>query len=138
MSLRIGRLFGIPLYLHWTFLLLPLWLVYSHQGPEGMLWVVLASVPPVFACVVLHELGHALTARWFGIGTHDITLYPIGGVARLKRMTDRPLEEFIIAVAGPAVNVVIALVLLPVLVILLVMNGQAQPVSLVDWLVMAV
>src|SRR6516162_4196186 len=80
----------------------------------------------VFFCVLLHEFGHALTARAFGIGTEDITLYPIGGVARLQKMSENPLEELLIAVAGPAVNVVIA----AALVLLLNFAGALSP----EWL----
>jgi Zn-dependent protease len=110
MRWRIGTGFGIPVYIHWSFLFLPL-LILSGSHEPGMLPVILTVVPLMFACVVLHEFGHALMARYFGIATHDVTLYPIGGVARLVRMTERPLEEFLIAIAGPAVNVVIAVVL---------------------------
>jgi len=113
MSLKLGRFFGINVFVHWSFWLLPLWVVLYHRfdadaAPLGMQLALLASV---FACVVLHEYGHALTARRFGIRTQDITLYPIGGVARLDRMSERPWEEFFIAVAGPLVNVAIAVVL---------------------------
>ncbi len=113
MSLRIGRLFGINLYIHWTFWLLPLWLVFTHaHDPEaGSLGMRLTLLGALFGCVVLHEYGHALMARTFGIATRDITLYPIGGVARLERMSEKPWEEFWIAIAGPLVNVVIAAVL---------------------------
>jgi Zn-dependent protease len=113
MSLKLGRFFGISVFVHWSFWLLPLWIVLYHRfdpdaAPLGMQLTLLGSV---FACVVLHEYGHALTARRFGIRTQDITLYPIGGVARLDRMSERPWEEFFIAVAGPLVNVAIAIVL---------------------------
>jgi Zn-dependent protease len=127
MRLKIGSGFGIPVYLHWTFFLLPLWILYSQSSQAGNeLAIAFTLVPLVFLCVVLHEFGHALTARQFGIGTQDITLYPIGGVARLKRMSDKPHEELIIAVAGPAVNVVIAIVLGFIAVPLLVLQT--------DWL----
>jgi Zn-dependent protease len=118
-SWRLGSLFGIGIWIHSTFLLLPLFVVLSAEaaGVETILYM-LALLAGVFGCVVLHELGHALMARRFGIRTVDITLYPIGGVARLERLPDKPSEELWIAVAGPAVNVVIAALLLP-----LVMGG---------------
>jgi Zn-dependent protease len=108
--LRLCTAFGIGIYLHWTFLLLPLWVFYSNlkSGGVDLALFSVAMVGAVFGCVVLHELGHALMARRFGIPTRSITLYPIGGVARLERMSERPAEEFWIAVAGPAVNVAIA------------------------------
>jgi len=113
-ALRIGRVAGIGIYLHWTFLLLVagLFVFYLYQGNSiaAALFGV-ALVLLVFLCVILHELGHALTARHFGVPTRDITMYPIGGVARLERMPDEPREELLIAVAGPAVNLVIAALL---------------------------
>jgi len=109
-SWRIGSAFGIGLYVHWTFLLLPAvigWYNLRHGGYEAAALAV-ASIFALLGCVILHELGHALMARVYGIGTRDITMYPIGGVARLERMPDRPVEELLIAIAGPLVNVVIA------------------------------
>jgi Zn-dependent protease len=110
---RLGSAFGIGIYVHWTFLLLLAWVGFesTKQAPPEMAILMLGLTLAVFGCVVLHELGHALMARHFGIATRDITLYPIGGVARLERMSERPVEELLIALAGPAVNVVIALVL---------------------------
>lgn len=111
-SLKIGHFFGIGVYIHWTFFLLPLWAIMALGDSSISPLTILTLIGAIFTCVVLHEFGHALTARLFGIDTKDITLYPIGGVARLERMSDKPWEEFWIAVGGPAVNVVIALLLI--------------------------
>jgi len=111
-SLNIGRLFGIRLELHVTFLLFVAWVAVDQGLLAGRLEAALAAVVRtllVFAGVVLHELGHALTARRFGVATRDIVLLPIGGVARLERMPARPQQELLVAIAGPAVNVVIAI-----------------------------
>ena len=107
MSWKLGRVAGIDLYLHPTFLFLFLPVLSTGMSPLFLVGV--------FGCVVLHELGHALMARRFGIGTRDITLYPIGGVARLERMPRAPGAELLIALAGPAVNFAIAAGLLAVL-----------------------
>jgi len=109
---KIGRVFGIEIYIHATFVMLLGWVAFSHiAGGVGAMWRGLALVICVFGIVVLHELGHALVAKRFGVRTRDITLLPIGGVARLERMPEKPLEELLVAVAGPAVNVVLALLL---------------------------
>src|SRR5712692_9810640 len=112
-SWKLGTMFGIGIYVHATFLLLPAFVFLANigTGQIGLALYAVMMIPAVFGCVVLHELGHALTARHYGIETRDITLYPIGGVARLERLPHRPLEEFWIAVAGPAVNVAIAFLL---------------------------
>jgi Zn-dependent protease len=117
-SWSLGRLAGIRLQVHWTFLILIAWVVFQHasEGANAVqVTVGVALVLAVFGCVVLHELGHALTARRFGIRTRDITLLPIGGVARLERMPDDPRQELLVAIAGPAVNVLIAAALWAVL-----------------------
>jgi Zn-dependent protease len=123
-SFKLGTAFGIPLFVHPTFFLLPLWVLFSARGggPVGVLFA-LALLVAVFGCVLLHELGHALAARFFGIPTRDITLYPIGGVARLESTGTTPAQELCIALAGPAVNLVIVALLTPLLVVLGVLTG---------------
>ena len=109
---RLGSLAGISIYIHATFILLLGWIALAHLGAgHGFAMVAqgLLVLGSVFAIVVLHELGHALAARRFGIATRDITLYPIGGVSRLERMPERPAQELLVAIAGPAVNGVLAL-----------------------------
>jgi Zn-dependent protease/CBS domain-containing protein len=110
-SLPIFRIAGIQLRIHITFLLLIGWLAFGYyaQGGSAAAASRVIFVLLLFLCVVLHEFGHAFAAKAFGINTPDITLLPIGGVARLERMPEEPFQELIIAVAGPLVNVVIAL-----------------------------
>ncbi len=114
-ALSLGKVAGIKIEVHWTFTLLLIWVVYLDMRRGGDLNSALMNVSLIlflFLCVVLHELGHALTARKFNIGTKKITLLPIGGVASLEKMPEKPQQELLVALAGPAVNVVIALLLL--------------------------
>ena len=111
---KIARIAGIDLYLHTTFPLLLVWVIFYQFSLSGRLddvWLGLLFTFFLFALVVAHEFGHALMARRFGITTRDITLFPIGGVARLTRIPTKPLEELLVALAGPAVNVVLAVLL---------------------------
>src|SRR2546426_2837122 len=110
-SLPIFRIAGIQLRIHITFLLLIAWLAFGYyaQGGSAVAASRVIFVLLLFLCVVLHEFGHAFAAKAFGINTPDITLLPIGGVARLERMPEEPVQELIIAVAGALGEVVIAL-----------------------------
>jgi Zn-dependent protease/predicted transcriptional regulator len=115
---KIGRFAGISVHIHATFLLLIAWLVFTEwrqthnlQTMTGAVLLILA----LFACVVLHEFGHALAARRFGVNTRDITLLPIGGISRLERIPNDPRQELWIALAGPAVTAAIAISLFALL-----------------------
>lgn len=113
-SLQVGRIAGIPLRIHATFLLLVAWVAWvnwRHDPNPRSVGLAVLFLLAVFALVVIHELSHALTARVFGIGTRDIVLWPIGGVSRLEEMPKEPLRELLVALAGPATNVVFALAL---------------------------
>jgi len=116
-SLPILRIAGIQLRIHVTFLLLIVWLAlgYYMEGGSAAAAARVVFILLLFLCVILHEFGHAFAAKAFGINTPDITLLPIGGVARLERMPEEPVQELIIAVAGPTVNVIIALCLFVVM-----------------------
>ncbi|CAN5907380.1 site-2 protease family protein [soil metagenome] len=111
-ALLIGKVSGIRIFIHWTFVLLLAYVVflYRGQGMDQILWSLL-FVMTLFVCVTLHELGHALTAQRFRIQTKDIILLPIGGVARLESLPEKPRQELLVTLAGPAVNLVIAGVL---------------------------
>jgi len=125
---KLARIAGIDVYVHATFLLLIGWVAFSHwtgQQSWGAVLSGIAFILLLFTFVVMHEYGHALTARKFGIKTRDITLYPIGGVARLERMPEKPIEELWVALAGPAVNVVVALVMFGYLLL----TGTLQPLT---------
>ncbi|MCT7374748.1 site-2 protease family protein [Chelativorans salis] len=113
-SFNIGKVLGTTVRIHVTFLLLLVWIWFMHYriGGAAAAWEGVAFILAIFACVLLHEFGHALAARRYGIRTPDITLLPIGGLARLERMPEEPGQEFFIAVAGPVVNVVIAAIIL--------------------------
>jgi len=113
-SLHLGKVSGIKIRVHWTFLLLIGWIVFleiSRGNDMGAIMWSIFFVLVLFICVILHELGHALTAQKYNIGTRQITLLPIGGVASLKSMPEDPKEELMVALAGPAVNVVLAILL---------------------------
>lgn len=113
-SISLGRIAGTEVRIHLTFFLLLAWfgLVAGLQGGTGAGIAAVGFIVAIFACVLAHEYGHVLMARRFGIGTRDIILLPIGGVASIERMPNNPTQELLIALAGPAVNVVIAFVLI--------------------------
>jgi stage IV sporulation protein FB len=127
-TFTLGRLFGSELRVHATFFLLLAWIGISAYLSGGLAAGIgnVIFVLALFACVVLHEFGHALAARRYGIRTPDITLLPIGGMARLERMPSDPREEIIVALAGPAVNLCIWLVLIFVIGVSTDMLGVAD------------
>ncbi len=117
-SFQIAKIFGIPVLLHWSLGFIALLILYLGFGKSmnfnELLWVTLAMMA-LFLSILLHEFGHALTARRYGVQTKDIVLLPIGGLARLSKLPEKPIHEFIVAIAGPLVNFAIAILLLPYL-----------------------
>ncbi|MEZ4887103.1 MAG: site-2 protease family protein [Chitinophagales bacterium] len=111
-ALRIGKLSGIGVFIHWTFIFILLYIAYNVTKAGGDIWAILRGeifLLLLYVCVVLHEMGHALAARKYGVRTLHIVLYPIGGIASLERIPEKPFEEFVVAIAGPMVNVGIAM-----------------------------
>jgi Zn-dependent protease/CBS domain-containing protein len=115
-SLNIGRVAGTVVRIHLTFLLFLAWIFAASYAASGAAtaWETLLYIVLLFLCVLLHEFGHIFTARAFGVATPYVTLLPIGGVAQLERIPEEPYEEFLIAIAGPLVNVAITIVLVVV------------------------
>lgn len=107
---RIGTFWGIPLKVHWTFSLLLIYILVlgAMEGMDApaLFWFVVLFMA-LFVCVILHEYGHALTAATYGVKTSDILILPVGGLARLERLPEKPLHELVVAIAGPLVNLAI-------------------------------
>jgi Zn-dependent protease/CBS domain-containing protein len=116
-SLTVANVYGTAVRIHVTFLLFLVWIwvAYYQRGGTSAAWEGVIFVALLFLCVVLHEFGHVFAARRYGVKTSDVTLWPFGGIASLERIPEKPSEELVVALAGPAVNVVIALVLILIL-----------------------
>lgn len=131
-SLKIARIWGVDVQVHWSFVLILFYgaFLFSRNTSNVLLGALYGAVVILllFICVALHEFGHAITAKYFGIKVPHITLLPIGGVAQLERMPRKPLQEFLIAIAGPAVNFALAAVLLPVALIVVFTTMRVGPV----------
>jgi Zn-dependent protease/CBS domain-containing protein len=126
-ALKVGRPLGIKISIHWTFLLLLAWVViidiqHGLDFQQTMLSIIF--ILTLFVCVVLHELGHAVAAMKFGADVRSITLLPIGGMANITKIPDKPVQELIMTVAGLAVNVIIAIILLSILLALGELNFE--------------
>lgn len=105
----IGRVAGIDIRLHWSFFLAPLFVYLQYRGfGSAIISLLMVLMLAVYVCILLHEYGHAMAARYFGVATKDIIITPIGGLARLVRMPMKPVQELLITIAGPLVNLVIA------------------------------
>lgn len=115
-SLFIGKIAGIKLFIHWTFLLLIAWISFmDYLGGKGIPQILLSVlfILTVFVCIMLHEFGHALVAKHFHYITKDINLLPVGGIARMEDLPESPKEELLVSLAGPAINLIIAALLFP-------------------------
>ncbi len=125
-SLKIARIWGVDIQVHWSFILILFYgaFLFSRNASNlavGAIYGVVVILL-LFVCVVLHEFGHAIMAKYFGVNVPHITLLPIGGVAQLERMPRKPMQEFLIAIAGPAVNFALAAVLLPAALLVVSMS----------------
>lgn len=136
-SMRLFRVWGIDVKVHWSFVLILAYGAFIYSGRSNPLVGALYGIVIIlllFVCVLLHEFGHALTAKYFKVNVPTITLLPIGGVAQLERMPRQPLQEFLIAIAGPAVNFLLAVLLLPLSLLVIGLSvGTGSLVSLLQY-----
>ena len=132
-SWSLGRIAGIEIKIHMTFLLIVAFVVFQGVSWGGATGAVVSMIQlgVLFGLVVLHELGHSLVARKLGYRVRDITLYPIGGAARMESMPDRPWHEIAIALSGPAVNIAIAALLFPIILFVYPLGGVFPPITTV-------
>lgn len=135
--MRLFRVWGIDVQVHWSFLLILAYGAFIYSGQSNPLAGAIYGIVVIlllFVCVLLHEFGHALVAKYFKVNVPTITLLPIGGVAQLERMPRQPFQEFLIAIAGPAVNFVLTLLLLPVALLVVGMGmGSGSASSLLAY-----
>lgn len=131
-SMRLFRVWGIDVQVHWSFLLILAYGAFIYSGRSNPLAGAIYGIVVIlllFVCVLLHEFGHALVAKYFKVNVPTITLLPIGGVAQLERMPRQPFQEFLIAIAGPGVNFVLTLLLLPIALLVVGMGMGSGSVS---------
>ncbi|MCK5880258.1 MAG: site-2 protease family protein [Sinobacterium sp.] len=134
-AFKLARIAGIDVYIHYTFFLLVAWFAWRGYGESGLLIDAINGVIficALFTCVVLHEFGHALTGRKFGVRTSHITLLPFGGIASMEAIPKQPKQEILISLAGPAVNVAIAGIIYVYLQLVPAQISQEQ-MSQGDW-----
>jgi Zn-dependent protease len=129
-SIRVARVLGVDVRIHITFVMFLAWIALAHLTRGGIMAAVqgLIFTLALFTCVLLHEFGHILAAKHFGILTSDVTLFPIGGVARLQRIPEKPSQELVVALAGPMVNVIIA----AFLILLVGSHAQFEDLAEID------
>ncbi len=136
-SMRLFRVWGIDVQVHWSFLLILAYGAFIYSGRANPLAGAIYGIVVIlllFVCVLLHEFGHALMAKYFKVNVPTITLLPIGGVAQLERMPRQPFQEFLIAIAGPGVNFVLTLLLLPIALLVVGMGmGSGNASSLLAY-----
>lgn len=134
-SLTVGHIQGIAIKIHPTFGLVLLWLIVDRErfgSGSGAFVFGAVLIALVFGCVVLHELGHSVMAMQYGFRVRDITLWPMGGVARVESIPARPVTEMVIAIAGPAVNVAMAVAMIPMLALYAILQGYGSPAALIS------
>lgn len=135
-SLNLGRIAGIKVSVHWTFMILLIWIFILHYRLQQDTFLALMGVVfilALFVCVTLHEFGHALAAKQFGINTKSITLLPIGGLARLEKFPEKPAQELWVALAGPLVNLVIVVLIFLALLVFNQIPSFSEPIDLMNF-----